>query len=84
MTRRVSSAGRLLGTAAAPVAEAGAVLRPVYVYRGDRWSDERLKGAPCVAVRRADGKCVRGRNGSMLVEFGAERVLVLGRQLRKL
>jgi hypothetical protein len=60
-----------------------------YVYRGDRWTDPGLRGLRCVAVRRADGKCVRGKNGNMLVEFqprnGDEpwfRAVVLGRQLR--
>ena len=55
-----------------------------YVYRGDRLTNPALKGATCTAVRRADGKCIRGKNGSMLVEFAnGQRVNVLGRQLRK-
>lgn len=55
-----------------------------YVYRGDRLTDPALKGATCTAVRRADGRCVRGKNGNMLVEFAnGQRVNVLGRQLRR-
>lgn len=55
-----------------------------YIYRGDKLTDVSLKGQRCVAVRRADGKCVRGGNGNMLVEFdGGRRVVVLARQLRK-
>lgn len=55
-----------------------------YTYRGDLLTDPRWKGQACNAVRRPNGKCVRGRNGNMLVEFaGGERVVVLGRQLRK-
>ena len=56
-----------------------------YIYRGDKLTDPTLKGALCEAVRREDGKCIRGRNGNMLVKFietGAE-CIVLGRQLRK-
>lgn len=54
-----------------------------YRYLGDRLTDPALKGALCSAVRR-DGKCIRGRNSNMLVEFedGARRV-VLARLLRK-
>lgn len=55
-----------------------------YVYRGDRWTAPALKGARCTAVRRADGRCVRAKNGSMLVRFSDGAVhVVLGRQLRK-
>ena len=33
---------------------------------------------------RPDGKCIRGKNGNMLVEFETgEKVVVLGRLLRK-
>lgn len=56
-----------------------------YVYRGDRWTAQEWRGKHCDAVRRADGKCIRGRNGSMLVVFdGGARHVVIGRQLRKL
>jgi len=55
-----------------------------YRYIGDRWTDPALKGIRCRAVRRPDGRCVRGRNGSMLVEVATgQRVVVLGRLLRK-
>jgi hypothetical protein len=56
-----------------------------YTYLGDRLTDESLKGQRCEAVRRGDGKCIRGKNGSMLVRFedGSTHV-VLGRRLRKL
>jgi hypothetical protein len=56
----------------------------IYLYLGDRLTDDRLKGQRCEAVKRADGKCVRGKNGSMLVRFedGSTQV-VLGRRLRK-
>lgn len=55
-----------------------------YVYLGDRATRPELRGAACKAVRRADGKCIRGRNGAMLVEFESGlRCIVLGRRLRR-
>lgn len=57
----------------------------VYKYHGDRFTDPLLKGKACTAVRRPDGKCIRGKNGSMLVEFeGIGKVVVIGRLLRKI
>lgn len=54
-----------------------------YIYRGDRWTVPDRKGATCEAVRRPDGKCIRGRNGSMLVRFDdGQLAIVIGRQLR--
>ena len=42
------------------------------------------QGARCTAVRRTNGKCIRARNGSMLVEFdNGVRHVVVGRLLRK-
>jgi hypothetical protein len=56
-----------------------------YVYLGDRLTRPELRGARCRAVRRRDGKCIRGRNATMLVEFeGGLRCVVLARRLRKL
>lgn len=57
----------------------------VYCYLGDRLTEKRLKGRLCVAVKNKRGKCVRGRNGNMLVRFTElnELCVVLGRRLRK-
>ncbi|MBO0947319.1 hypothetical protein [Fibrella forsythiae] len=56
-----------------------------YKYLGDRYTDEVLKGATCTAVRDERGKCIRGRNGSMLVRFDSGLVAnVIGRLLRKI
>jgi hypothetical protein len=56
-----------------------------YVYLGDRNTDDRLKKQFCKAVRRSDGKCIRGKNGSMLVQFaGGKKLVVIARLLRKL
>lgn len=47
-------------------------------------TDPKYKGSECSAVR-VNGKCVRGRNGNMLVRFAnGELVNVLARQLRKI
>ena len=64
---------------------AGQLPFPTYRYLGDRWTRQELKGAVCTAVRRPDGRCIRGRNGTMLVQFddGSQHT-VLGRLLRKL
>jgi len=53
-----------------------------YVYYGDRNTAPFLKGKFCSAVR-VNGKCVRGRNGNMLVRFedGMFHV-VMARRLR--
>lgn len=56
-----------------------------YTYLGDRMTDPLLKGSRCRAVRRPDGKCIRGTNGNMLVQFENGRVAnVIGRLLRKI
>jgi hypothetical protein len=55
-----------------------------YIYRGDKFTAEEIRGVTCSAYRRTDGKCVRGRNGNMLVVIGGRPTVVLGRQLRKL
>jgi hypothetical protein len=55
-----------------------------YVYRGDKFTDPLLKGQSCSAVRRPDGKCIRGKNGNMLVAFESkQKAVVMGRLLRK-
>lgn len=55
-----------------------------YVYLGDRQTDPLLKGKSCFAVLRKDGKCIRGKNGTMLVRFESGRMAnIIGRLLRK-
>ena len=56
-----------------------------YVYRGDRLTLPKLKGARCVAVLNPiTGKCITQRS-AMMVLFEGEEVprVVLRRQLRK-
>ena len=53
-----------------------------YLYLGDRLTDASLKGQSCEAITN-QGKCICGRNGTMLVRFGDETVNVLRRRLRK-
>lgn len=56
-----------------------------YIYLGDKLTRPDLRHKPCRAVRCNNGKCIRGRNGNMLVEFlEIGKVVVLGRLLRKL
>jgi hypothetical protein len=55
-----------------------------YQYLGDRNTDPELKKMLCTAVRRNDGKCIRAKNGSMLVQsVGGKKLVVIGRLLRK-
>lgn len=55
-----------------------------YKYLGDRLTRPELRGAQCKAVK-SNGKCIRGRNSNMLVEFeNGLRVNILARLLRKL
>lgn len=55
----------------------------VYKYLGDKLTDPLLKGKICSAVLNGSGKCIRGRNSNMLVEFEGKKVVVLARLLRK-
>lgn len=55
-----------------------------YIYLGDRNTDLLYKQRRCAAVRR-NGKCIRGRNGNMLVCFEDGRMVnVVARLLRKI
>jgi hypothetical protein len=54
-----------------------------YIYLGDKQTDFALRGKPCNAVRRHDGKCIRGKNGGMLVAFEHIQAVVIARLLRK-
>lgn len=77
-------AGRVLRSRERMRAQRPAMIEQQYVYRGDRLTMGWLRGRRCEAVRRVDGKCIRGKNGNMLVTFtSGEMVVVLGRQLRK-
>src|SRR5690606_6289344 len=55
-----------------------------YRYLGDRLTAPEHRGRRCKAVRRPDGKCIRSRMGSMLVEWeDGSQCVVIGRLLRK-
>lgn len=55
-----------------------------YTYLGDRLTDQKYKGRNCMDVR-SNGKCIRGRNSNMLVQFeSGETVVILARLLRKI
>jgi hypothetical protein len=54
-----------------------------YVYYGDRNTAPILRGKLCSAVR-INHKCIRGKNGNMLVKFEAGIFhIVIARSLRK-
>lgn len=56
-----------------------------YIYLWDRMTDPLLADQRCTAVRRPDGKCIRGKNGNMLVKFDCGRTaFVIARLLRKI
>jgi hypothetical protein len=56
----------------------------IYLYRGDRYTDNRYKMQACLPVLSNTGKCIRGRNSNMLVSFSSGTVVILARQLRRL
>ena len=56
----------------------------VYIYRGDRLTDIQYKMQPCLPVLNQDGKCIRGKNGNMIVSFQSASCNVLARQLRRI
>ncbi|MBW3543987.1 MAG: hypothetical protein KY428_00060 [Bacteroidetes bacterium] len=54
-----------------------------YTYMGDKLTDPALKGKTCTAVERPDGRCIRSKKGTMLVEFAGDRKAnVIGRLLK--
>jgi len=57
--------------------------RQAYKYVGDKFSALELRSTICFAVNRPDGKCIRGKNGNMLVEFEGRKTVVVARLLRK-
>ena len=56
----------------------------IYIYRGDRYTDVQYKMQVCKPVLTSTGKCIRGKNGNMLVSFQSGICNVLARQLRRL
>lgn len=56
----------------------------IYLYRGDRYTDDKYKLQPCSPVLSNEEKCIRAKNGNMLVSFQSGTVVILARQLRRL
>lgn len=56
----------------------------IYLYRGDRYTDIQYKLQSCYPILSSTGKCIRGKNGNMLVSFQSGTVVILARQLRRL
>lgn len=59
---------------------------PEYIYKGDKYAKTgQYAGKLCSAIRRADGKCIRGKKGTMLVRFDdGTAVVVIAKWLRKI
>lgn len=56
-----------------------------YLYHGDKATDPKYKKQPCRAVRNSAGKCIRGKNSNMLVQFeNGDQVVIMARTLRKI
>ena len=58
-----------------------------YIYHSDKLAkiESEYAGKECKAVRRKNGKCIRGRNSNMLVEFeNGDQVTIPARMLRKI
>jgi len=55
-----------------------------YIYLGDKLTDPALQNQPCNAIRNRNGKCIRGKNGNMFVQFAdGRRAVVFARRLRR-
>lgn len=60
------------------------MIRRCYIYLGTKDTDPRWVGKKCYAVLNKDGKCTRGKTGTMLVEFPGQGIVnVVARRLRK-
>lgn len=57
-----------------------------YIYHGDLLAKQisPYAGQICTAMRRPDGKCLRGKNGNMLMNFSGSLVIIPARHLRKI
>jgi hypothetical protein len=55
-----------------------------YIYLGDKYTDESIKGSYCTAVKDHRDKCIRGKNGSILVDFSGDKHIVIAKRLRKI
>lgn len=54
-------------------------------YLGDRFTPPELRGRLCMLPRRPNGRCYRGRNGNIEVQWSdGTRDVVVGRRLRKI
>jgi gluconate kinase len=57
-----------------------------YTYIGDKLTAPHLKNTACTAVKNNNNKCIRGKNGNMLVLFAnsEQKVVVKAMALRKI
>lgn len=56
----------------------------MYKYLGSKITDDSYKNKHCRILLNRNNKCIRGRNGNMLVVFeNGDKAVVCGRLLRK-
>lgn len=56
-----------------------------YIYLGDRLTSPKLRNKKCSAALKANGKCIRSKMSTMLVEFSdGTKHIILARRLRKI
>jgi hypothetical protein len=53
-----------------------------YIYLGDKMTNIAWRDKLCRAIRK-NGKCIRSKKGTMLVELEGKPMIVLARMLRK-
>lgn len=54
-----------------------------YTYLGDKHTDPALRSMTFTAIRRPDGKCIRGKSNMLVRGSDGRAYVVLGRRLRK-
>lgn len=54
-----------------------------YTYIGDKHTDPALLATTFTAIRRANGKCIRGKSNMLVQGSDGRAYVVLGRLLRK-
>lgn len=60
-------------------------MKMYYIYHGDKLTCPTLRKKPCKAIKKENGKCIRGKNSNMLVAFeNGVKVVVMARMLRKI
>ena len=48
-----------------------------YKYLGDKATSSLVKGKACRAIQRQNAKCIRGKNGNMLIALDGQSAVVI-------